>query len=70
MSSLTSRRRVLQWMLATVPTSSILSAQLARASPSVCAAVAAGSVRMMMPAPRADATATAGGLLKRRHSVS
>ncbi|MEB3304113.1 MAG: ABC transporter substrate-binding protein [Cyanobacteriota bacterium] len=68
MSSLTSRRRVLQWMLATVPTSSILSAQLARASPSVSAAVAAETVRILMPAPLADATAPAVRLFNRRHS--
>ncbi|MFY7696857.1 MAG: ABC transporter substrate-binding protein [Cyanobium sp.] len=58
MPTLTSRRRVLQGLLAAVPSTGILTTQIGRTSPSA-GAFLAETVRILMPAPLADATAPA-----------
>jgi len=71
MSSLPSRRRVLQLLLTAIPSSGIGMAQLARASsPSraePAAPTAAETVRVLMPAPLADATAASVKRFNRSH---
>jgi multiple sugar transport system substrate-binding protein len=63
-----SRRRVLQGLLAAVPSSEILARQIGQASPSDSAGVPpAEAVRILMPAPLADATAPAVRQFNRRH---
>jgi multiple sugar transport system substrate-binding protein len=68
MSSLASRRRVLQLLLSTGPSSVILMAQLARATPPGAPVNRqVDLVRVLMPAPFADATAPAVELFNARH---
>ena len=71
MSSLPSRRRALQLLLSAIPSSGIGMAQLARAStPSrtePLTATAAETVRVLMPAPLADATAASVERFNRNH---
>lgn len=58
MATLTSRRRVLQGLLAAVPRSALLGSQIGQTSSSAGTSVAE-TVRILMPAPLADATAPA-----------
>lgn len=65
MPTLTSRRRVLQGLLASVPTTGLLGSGIDRSSPPA-GPPRAETVRILMPAPLADATAPAVQQFNRR----
>jgi multiple sugar transport system substrate-binding protein len=65
MATLTSRRRVLQGLLAAVPPTALLGSQIGQTSSSAGTSVAE-TVRILMPAPLADATAPAVQQFNRR----
>jgi multiple sugar transport system substrate-binding protein len=65
MPTLTSRRRVLQGLLAAVPPTALLGSQIGQTSSSAGTSVAE-TVRILMPAPLADATAPAVQQFNRR----
>ncbi|MEB3195501.1 MAG: extracellular solute-binding protein [Cyanobacteriota bacterium] len=65
MPTLTSRRRVLQGLLASVPTTGLLGSGIGRSSPPA-GPPRAETVRILMPAPLADATAPAVQQFNRR----
>ena len=65
MPTLTSRRRVLQGLLAAVPTTGLLGSGIGRSSPPA-GPPRAETVRILMPAPLADATAPAVQQFNRR----